>query len=69
MEWNDTVSATALKTLKEKKWNKPQILPIVEDISSLHAHLKVAGSKYMQRLKTMLRKIPGTYLRKLSLQR
>ena len=41
IEWNDTVSATALKTLKEKKWNKPQMLPIVKYISSLHTHLKV----------------------------
>lgn len=39
MEWGDQVSSIALKTLREKKWNKPGMIPIVEDIVMLHKHL------------------------------
>ncbi|XP_031174403.1 uncharacterized protein LOC116063546 [Sander lucioperca] len=40
LEWTTHVSSNALKTLYQKKWNSPQILPLSEDIKKLQDHLK-----------------------------
>ncbi len=40
LEWTVHVSSNALKTLYQKKWNNPQILPLAEDIRKLQNHLK-----------------------------
>ncbi|XP_041853923.1 uncharacterized protein LOC121648062 [Melanotaenia boesemani] len=40
LEWTTHVSSNALKTLYQKKWNMPQILPLSEDIKKLQDHLK-----------------------------
>ncbi|XP_014823286.1 PREDICTED: uncharacterized protein LOC106903805 [Poecilia mexicana] len=40
LDWSTHVSSNALKTLYQKKWNLPQILPLSEDIKKLQDHLK-----------------------------
>ncbi|XP_054896090.1 uncharacterized protein LOC129366337 [Poeciliopsis prolifica] len=40
LEWSTHVSSNALKTLYQKKWNTPQILPLSEDIKKLQDHLR-----------------------------
>lgn len=49
LEWSSTVSSHALSTLHQRKWNKPTILPLSEDVVKLHRHLssKMAESKDM----------------------
>ncbi|XP_030266833.1 uncharacterized protein LOC115578126 isoform X2 [Sparus aurata] len=39
LEWLKNVSSNATKTLEQKKWNKPQTLPLSKDIMRLQAHL------------------------------
>lgn len=51
MEWSDRVSISAYQTLKEKKWNKPTMLPLVEDIIGLQNHLKKLASTLSTELK------------------
>ncbi|KAJ8309672.1 hypothetical protein KUTeg_011537 [Tegillarca granosa] len=50
MEWPDQVSTIALKNLKEKKWNKPEFLPVVQDIALLHNYLKEMASQLRKKL-------------------
>ncbi|XP_038588945.1 uncharacterized protein LOC119914037 [Micropterus salmoides] len=40
LEWTTHVSTNALKTLCQKKWNSPTVLPLTEDIRKLQDHLK-----------------------------
>lgn len=40
LEWTTHVSSNALKTLYQKKWNSPQMLPQDKDIKKLYNHLK-----------------------------
>ncbi|XP_070403971.1 uncharacterized protein [Nothobranchius furzeri] len=40
LEWTTHVSSNALKTLYQKKWNSPQILPLSGDIKKLQDYLK-----------------------------
>lgn len=39
MEWNNEVSATALKCIEANKWNKPKMLPLTNDVVKLQKHL------------------------------
>ena len=38
-KWNECISAGALNTLAQAKWNKPQVLPFTEDVKKLHSFL------------------------------
>ena len=38
--WEESVSAKALFTLEQKRYNKPQLLPIVQDVVKLDQFLK-----------------------------
>lgn len=40
MEWCDQVSFVALKTLREQKWKKPEMMPLVQDVVLLQKYLK-----------------------------
>lgn len=40
LEWTTHVSSNALKTMYQRKWNSPQILPLSEDITKLQDHLR-----------------------------
>ncbi|XP_043986820.1 uncharacterized protein LOC122839374 isoform X2 [Gambusia affinis] len=38
-KWNELISATALRNIRESKWNVPTVMPFTEDVQKLHAHL------------------------------
>jgi len=38
-KWNELISATALRNIRESKWNAPTLMPFTEDVQKLHAHL------------------------------
>lgn len=48
--WNEVVSAAALTTLGEAKWNKPQVLPFTEDVKTLHSFLNSKQQEYVDAL-------------------
>ncbi|XP_036961816.1 uncharacterized protein LOC119023775 isoform X3 [Acanthopagrus latus] len=49
-KWNESISAAALGTLKQAKWNKPQLLPFTQDVSRLHKFLATESAKCMKDL-------------------
>ncbi|XP_065140476.1 uncharacterized protein [Paramisgurnus dabryanus] len=50
-KWNELVSASALKTLNEAKWNTPELLPFTEDVKKMHIHLSKQTKLYQEKLK------------------
>ncbi len=50
-KWNEFVSASALKTLNEAKWNSPELLPFTEDVKKMHIHLSNQTKLYQEKLK------------------
>jgi len=50
--WNEYVSAGAITTLKEAKWNTPQIIPFTQDVKVLHAHLEKKRDGLQSKLRT-----------------
>ncbi|XP_041833038.1 uncharacterized protein LOC121634460 [Melanotaenia boesemani] len=38
-KWNELISATALRNIREAKWNVPTLMPFTQDVQKLHAHL------------------------------
>ncbi|XP_054874448.1 uncharacterized protein LOC118470783 isoform X2 [Amphiprion ocellaris] len=38
-KWNAMISATALRNIREAKWNMPTLLPFTEDVQKLHSYL------------------------------
>ncbi|XP_026089426.1 uncharacterized protein LOC113063327 isoform X1 [Carassius auratus] len=49
-KWNEVVSAAALTTLGEAKWNKPQVLPFTDDVKTLHSFLNSKQQEYVDAL-------------------
>ena len=49
-KWDVCVSGRALQTLREVKWNTPQLLPFTEDVKKMHMHLEKCREKYQSRL-------------------
>ncbi|CAJ1048439.1 uncharacterized protein LOC119023775 isoform X5 [Xyrichtys novacula] len=47
-KWNECISASALGTLTQAKWNKPQVLPFTQDVSLLHRFLATESAKCMK---------------------
>ncbi|XP_071329276.1 uncharacterized protein [Trachinotus anak] len=54
-KWDVCVSSRALQTLKEGKWNTPQLLPFTEDVKKMHMHLDKCREEY----KGMLENLPN----------
>lgn len=50
-KWDVCVSSRALQTLKEGKWNTPQLLPFTEDVKNMHMYLDKCRQEYQSRLK------------------
>ncbi|XP_062414178.1 uncharacterized protein LOC134132797 [Pungitius pungitius] len=50
-KWDVCVSSRALQTLKEGKWNTPQLLPFTEDVKIMHIYLDKCRQEYLSRLK------------------
>ncbi|XP_074540059.1 uncharacterized protein LOC141806728 isoform X2 [Halichoeres trimaculatus] len=38
-KWNEMISATALRNIREAKWNVPTLMPFTEDVQKMHAYL------------------------------
>ncbi|KAL0159646.1 hypothetical protein M9458_043371, partial [Cirrhinus mrigala] len=38
-KWNETISATALRNIREAKWNVPTLMPFTEDVQKMHTFL------------------------------
>lgn len=49
-KWSESISAAALGTLQQAKWNKPQILPFTQDVSLLHKFLATKSAMCMKDL-------------------
>ena len=50
-KWNELVSGECLKTLTEDKWNVPLLLPLTEDVKTLHHYLEKKQMEYSEDLK------------------
>ncbi|XP_077121903.1 uncharacterized protein LOC143784261 isoform X2 [Ranitomeya variabilis] len=50
--WNELISSAALKSLKETKWNTPQLLPFTEDVKKMHLYLDEKLQEYYNLLST-----------------
>ncbi|XP_061624999.1 uncharacterized protein LOC133475719 isoform X12 [Phyllopteryx taeniolatus] len=48
--WNEIISSASLKTLKESKWNAPQLLPFTEDVQTLHSFLDTQQQDLFRKL-------------------
>ena len=66
-EWADSVSRSALFTLEENKWNKPQVLPLTGDISLLHKYLKSQSEEVAEALTECVTSTSWQSLAKLTL--
>lgn len=45
-EWQFEISTLANKDLQQKKWNKPSLIPLAEDLTLLKSYLNVESDKY-----------------------
>jgi len=50
MEWTDEISAVARKNLDDRKYSKPAMIPLVEDIVKLQNYLKEKATNCMKAL-------------------
>lgn len=51
-EWQYEISTLANKDLQQKKWNKPSLIPLAEDLTLLKSYLSAEGEKYYNILQT-----------------
>lgn len=49
-QWDVSVSTRALQTLREGKWNTPQLLPFTDDVKKMHIHLDKCRREYQDEL-------------------
>ena len=49
-EWGHEVSSHALRSLHQRKFNKPTVLPLAEDVKVLHSYLTAKASMCMESL-------------------
>lgn len=49
-KWNEMISATALRNIREAKWNVPSLMPFTEDVQKLHAYLRQAQDEWYNSL-------------------
>lgn len=49
-DWKTYVSKHARKNLEQRKWNKPNVLSLTEDIVKMHNHLKNVENKSREEL-------------------
>ncbi len=50
-EWNDRISRVARQTLDTKQYNKPKLLPLMEDVEKLHRYLEKEAKDLCERCK------------------
>ncbi|XP_028274353.1 uncharacterized protein LOC114449059 isoform X3 [Parambassis ranga] len=49
-KWNEMISATALRNIREAKWNVPTLMPFTEDVQKLHAYLSQVQEEWYKSL-------------------
>jgi len=50
MRWNDEIAKVSRTDLESKKWNKPQLLPLTEDLKIIKVHLVNTRNQSLDRL-------------------
>ena len=50
-EWNDEIGKRSRTELETRKWNKPQLIPLTEDLQKLKMHLNTIQEESMSALK------------------
>ncbi|KAK0136496.1 hypothetical protein N1851_027394 [Merluccius polli] len=50
LTWNEMISSAAYRTLEEKKWNKPKLIPLAEDVKKMHMYMTDKQKQYYREL-------------------
>lgn len=50
-DWTDIISSQALSSLHEKKYNKPMLIPLVEDVKKLNIYLDTEAKRVCLQVK------------------
>ncbi|XP_028296545.1 uncharacterized protein LOC114461667 isoform X3 [Gouania willdenowi] len=50
LTWNEMISSAAYRTLEEKKWNKPKLIPLADDVKRMHMCMAVRQKDYNEQL-------------------
>lgn len=49
-KWNEMISSTALRNIREAKWNVPAIMPFTKDVQGMHAYLSQLQDEWFETL-------------------
>ncbi len=49
-KWNEMISATALRNIREAKWNVPPLIPFTEEVQKLHTFLSQVQDEWFNQL-------------------
>ncbi|XP_076012340.1 uncharacterized protein LOC143004999 [Genypterus blacodes] len=49
-KWNEMILATALRNIREAKWNVPALMPFTEDVQKMHAYLTQVQDEWYKSL-------------------
>ncbi len=49
-KWNEMISATALRNIREAKWNVPTLMPFTEDVQKMHTFLSQVQDEWFNQL-------------------
>ncbi|KAL8576182.1 hypothetical protein ACOMHN_054276 [Nucella lapillus] len=66
-DWKEYVSSCALSTLEGRKYNKPHVLPLTDDLKKVTKHLEVERKKCLSELRSEPTSSTWLYLAKVSL--
>ncbi|XP_028971714.2 uncharacterized protein LOC105010019 isoform X2 [Esox lucius] len=50
LRWNEMISAAAYRTLEQKKWNAPQLIPLADDVKKMHMYMEDDQKRYYEQL-------------------
>lgn len=50
LTWNEMISSAAYRTLEEKKWNRPRLIPLAEDVKKMHMYMTDKQKQYYGQL-------------------
>lgn len=53
-KWNELISATALRNIREEKRNVPTLIPFTEDVQKMHAYLTQVQDEWYNSLSESL---------------
>ncbi|XP_064621670.1 uncharacterized protein LOC135484280 [Lineus longissimus] len=52
LKWNECVSRTALRTVREEKFNKPKLLPLGNDVKKMHVFMSQIAEENVARIQS-----------------